>query len=106
RDELFGRCKISVKFFSNSCISPNGSVAGSFTIPGAGDLPATSEDSTTSVYSLGDVQPLPTQQPLQPQSSRPQSRPEWEIGDPVVEPESVVKLADGRVVFGQSCSAL
>jgi filamentous hemagglutinin family protein len=87
----------SDSLISNSCITPDNQVAGSFTIPGAGGLPATPADVTTSNYSTGDVQTLP--------ASGPQSNVEgWQLGDPIVEPDSVAQLTDGRVVLGRRCN--
>jgi filamentous hemagglutinin family protein len=86
----------SDSLISNSCITPNNQVAGSFTIPGAGGLPATPADVTTSNYSTGDVQTLPT-----PQSNADDDG--WQLGDPIVEPDAVTQLADGRIVFGRRC---
>jgi filamentous hemagglutinin family protein len=87
----------SDSLISNSCITPDNQVAGSFTIPGAGGLPATPADVTTSNYSTGDVQTLP--------GSSPSSNVEgWQLGDPIVEPDSVAQLTDGRVVLGRRCN--
>ncbi|MGD1866228.1 MAG: filamentous hemagglutinin N-terminal domain-containing protein [Phormidesmis sp.] len=106
------------QLISNSCISPaNGSVAGSFTIPGTGDLPPTPADSTASVYALGDVQTLPSERTADAHETAISSgntlnnavhasKQDWELGDPIVEPESIARLADGRIAFGQSCSVL
>jgi len=122
-EELDDSFSTPEQLISNSCISPNSAVAGSFTIPGTGDLPPTPEDSTASVYDVGDVQTLPSSQaPLSQLSPTTASSPsaalstayrtahaakqEWQLGDPIIEPESIARLADGRIVFGQSCSAL
>ena len=117
-EELDDSFSTSEQLISNSCIAPNSTVAGRFTIPGTGDLPPTPEDSTASVYNLGDVQTLPSAQISAPGSSLSStqeppppaavntSRPKWELGDPIVEPESIARLADGRIAFGQSCGAL
>ncbi len=101
-EELDASFATSEQLISNSCISPNSSSVGSFTIPGAGDLPASPEDSAASVYSLGDVQVLPSQTSSAPSAAKPG----WALGDPIVEPESISRLADGRIVFGQSCRDL
>jgi len=107
-EELDDSFSTPEQLISNSCISPNSSVAGSFTIPGTGDLPPTPEDSTASVYSLGDVQTLAADSSAVDSTGTGASdaKPAWQLGDPIIEPESIAKLADGRIAFGQRCSAL
>ncbi|MEL6939007.1 MAG: filamentous hemagglutinin N-terminal domain-containing protein [Cyanobacteria bacterium J06598_1] len=104
----------SEQLISNSCISGNtasNGPSGRFTIPGAGDLPTTPEDGSVSVYGLGDVQTLPVRRSETPATERLEhenleaKEDSWELGDPVIEPESVARLADGKIVFGQQCSA-
>jgi filamentous hemagglutinin family protein len=86
----------SDSLISNSCITPDNQIGGNFTIPGAGGLPYTPEEATNSTYPTGEVQTLPT-----PQSNADDDG--WQLGDPIVEPDAVTQLADGRIVFGRRC---
>ncbi len=103
------------QLISNSCISRNQLAEGSFVIPGAGALPSSPDDATASEYSLGDIELLPSEgnetalneSPNEgPNESRLRGQREpWKLGDPVVEPERVARAANGRIVFGRTCSA-
>ncbi|MEO0647277.1 MAG: hypothetical protein AAFZ17_14160, partial [Cyanobacteria bacterium J06650_10] len=113
------------QLISNSCIARNisasGAESGRFTIPGTGNFPVSPADITTSGYGLDDVEALPATGAIESASeiSMPASEnnntrrtgpsqteeKEWQLGDPVVEPEAVEQLSDGSVIFGQRCHA-
>ncbi|MEL7314760.1 MAG: hypothetical protein AAFN08_07385, partial [Cyanobacteria bacterium J06559_3] len=79
-----------------SCLTRASQPEGRFTIPGAGGLPHSPEDSTGSYYPAGDVQAFPSVAVEVIEG-------EWQPGDPIIEPESILDLADGRLVFARGC---
>ena len=79
---------------SNSCIDHNRPGEGRFTIE-IGQSPNSLRSSTVSNYSLGNVQLLPEQT----QSTEHN----WQLGKPIIEAESIARLADGQIAFRHNC---
>ncbi len=91
---------------ANSCIARSKPLEGSFTVTGSGGLPDRPGDTVESPYETGEVRPLPSEQkpsPSGPGSDAVPGRP-WQIGDPIVEPQGVYRLSDGRLVLSTGCS--
>ncbi|MGF1521771.1 MAG: filamentous hemagglutinin N-terminal domain-containing protein [Leptolyngbyaceae cyanobacterium] len=82
---------------STSCLAVARREEGRYVVTGSGGLPPTPADSTASIYTTGDVQLLPT--PLSTDTSDDR----WQHGDPIVEPDSVTRLTDGRIAFRDRC---
>jgi filamentous hemagglutinin family protein len=87
---------------ANSCIRRQRNQEGSFTVTGSGNLPLRPGDAATSPYPTGVVRPVPnaTDPNPPPNSAMPQ---QWQIGDPIVEPEGVYRLSNGELVMSRSC---
>ncbi|NEP52430.1 MAG: S-layer family protein [Moorea sp. SIO3C2] len=85
---------------SNSCILRSREQPGSLIITGSGGLPTAPGSSTISPFATGTVRTIPTDG-----SSRPSTQPDrpWQIGDPIVEPQRVYRLPDGRLVLSREC---
>lgn len=86
------------RLIANSCIART-ERGGTFLITGSGAFRDRPGDLPRSSYPTGTVRPIPPTNPAPPQSSRP-----WQLGDPVVEPQGVYQLSDGRLVMSQECS--
>jgi len=86
------------RLLANSCVVRDRQ-SGRFIITGSGGLPYAPGNASLSPFPTGDVQPLPETAP-EPQ---PQSR-SWQPGDPIIEPQGVYELADGRLVLSRECS--
>ncbi|PSB16632.1 filamentous hemagglutinin N-terminal domain-containing protein [Phormidesmis priestleyi ULC007] len=82
---------------ANSCIvrSRDRTSNGTFLITGSGGLPIRPGDPPPSSFPTGEVRSLP-----QPQS---QTDHPWKIGDPIVEPQGVYRLANGKLVMSREC---
>lgn len=78
---------------ANSCISRD-QQTGTFLITGSGSLPTAPGNNSTSTYPTGEVRPIPEGE-----------RSRWQSGDPIVEPQGVYRLPDGRLVMSRECEA-
>lgn len=77
---------------ANSCIvRRNQSQEGTFLITGTGALPPQTGDNLASMYATGTVRNI----------SNPSQT--WKKGDPIVEPQGVYQLTDGRLVMSREC---
>ncbi|AOY81684.2 filamentous hemagglutinin N-terminal domain-containing protein [Moorena producens JHB] len=85
---------------SNSCILRSRQQPGSFIITGSGGLPTTPGSGRISPFATGTVRTIPSDGSSS-RSTQP-DRP-WQIGDPIVEPQKVYRLADGRLVLSREC---
>ncbi|NEP28463.1 MAG: hypothetical protein F6K49_43440, partial [Moorea sp. SIO3I6] len=85
---------------SNSCILRSREQPGSLIITGNGGLPPAPGSARISPFATGTVRTI-----LSDASSRPSTQPDrpWQIGDPIVEPQQVYRLADGRLVLSREC---
>jgi len=86
---------------ANSCIvRRNQPTQGSFTITGTGGLPQRPGDAQMSSFPTVDIETLPSDST--PTTTNP-NRP-WQKGDPIVEPQGVYRLPNGRLVLSRECS--
>jgi large exoprotein involved in heme utilization and adhesion len=85
---------------ANSCIvRRNQPTRGSFFITGTGGLPQRPGDAQMSSYPTVDIETLPTDST--PSTTNP-NRP-WQKGDPIVEPQGVYRLPNGKLVLSREC---
>ncbi|NEO10775.1 MAG: hypothetical protein F6K51_36955, partial [Moorea sp. SIO3I8] len=85
---------------SNSCIFRSREQPGSLIITGSGGKPTAPGSGTISPFATGTVRTIPSDGSSS--SSTQPNRP-WQIGDPIVEPQKVYRLADGRLVLSREC---
>jgi large exoprotein involved in heme utilization and adhesion len=85
---------------ANSCIvRRNQPTKGSFTITGTGGLPQRPGDAQMSTFPTVDIETLPSDgTPSNTNSNRP-----WQKGDPIVEPQGVYRLPNGKPVLSREC---
>nr|WP_242020193.1 filamentous hemagglutinin N-terminal domain-containing protein [Trichocoleus sp. FACHB-40] len=85
---------------ANSCIvRRNQPTKGSFTITGTGGLPQRPGDAQMSTFPTVDIETLPSDSiPLTTNQNRP-----WQKGDPIVEPQGVYRLPNGKLVMSREC---
>ena len=85
---------------ANSCIvRRNQPTRGSFTITGTGGLPQRPGDVQMSSFPTVDIETLPSDStPTNTNPNRP-----WQKGDPIVEPQGVYRLPDGKPVLSREC---
>ena len=80
---------------ANSCVVPAGNRSqGKFIITGSEGLPVRPGENLTSKYPTGEVRGL----------SEDNTR-SWQPGDPIVEPQRVYRLANGKLVLSRECSS-
>jgi large exoprotein involved in heme utilization and adhesion len=85
---------------ANSCIvRRNQPTQGSFTITGTGGLPQRPGDAQMSSFPTVDIETLPSDSI--PSTTNP-NRP-WQKGDPIVEPQGVYQLPNGKLVLSREC---
>jgi large exoprotein involved in heme utilization and adhesion len=86
---------------ANSCIvRRNQPIRGSFFITGTGGLPQRPGDVQMSSFPTVDVETLPSDgTPTNTNPNRP-----WQKGDPIVEPQGVYRLPNGKLVLSRECS--
>jgi large exoprotein involved in heme utilization and adhesion len=85
---------------ANSCIvRRNQPTRGSFTITGTGGLPQRPGDAQISSFPTVDVETLPSEDT--PTNTNPNGP--WQKGDPIVEPQGVYRLPNGKLVMSREC---
>ncbi|MBD1933715.1 MULTISPECIES: filamentous hemagglutinin N-terminal domain-containing protein [Cyanophyceae] len=85
---------------ANSCIvRRNQPTKGSFTITGTGGLPQRPGDAQMSTFPTVDIETLPSDSTS---SNTNPNRP-WQKGDPIVEPQGVYRLPNGKLVMSREC---
>ena len=92
------------QLLANSCIARSAQRQGSFTVTGAGGLPTRPETATGSPFPTGIVQPLPDAHRSWFSAPQSQGQSHWQSGDPIVEPQGVYQLPNGRLVMSRECS--
>jgi filamentous hemagglutinin family protein len=86
---------------ANSCIvRRNRSSQGSFTVTGTGGLPQRPGDAQMSDFPTVDLETLPSDGT----SSNTNPNRSWQKGDPIVEPQGVYRLPNGKLVLSRECS--
>jgi large exoprotein involved in heme utilization and adhesion len=85
---------------ASSCIvRRNQPTRGSFTITGTGGLAQRPGDAQMSSYPTVDIETLPSDgTPTNTNPNRP-----WQKGDPIVEPQGVYRLPNGKLVLSREC---
>lgn len=86
---------------ANSCVvRRNQPSRGSFTITGTGGLPQRPGDAQASNFPTVDIQTLPRDDTA---SNSQFDRP-WQKGEPIVKPQGVYRLPNGKLVLSRECS--
>ena len=86
---------------ANSCIvRRDRSRLGSFTVTGTGGLQERPGDAQMSTFPTVDVETLPSDSTF----SNTNPNRSWQKGDPIVEPQGVYRLPNGKVVLSRECS--
>ena len=80
---------------ANSCIvrSRDRTSNGTFLVTGSGGLPVRPGDPPPASFPTGEVRSLPEVQTNQ----------SWKLGDPIVEPQGIYRLANGKLVMSREC---
>jgi filamentous hemagglutinin family protein len=88
---------------ANSCIvRRNQPTQGSFTITGTGGFAQRPGDAQMSTFPTVDIETLPNDStPTNTNPNRP-----WQKGDPIVEPQGVYRLPNGKLVMSRECSRI
>ncbi len=89
------------RLLANSCIvRRNQQIRGSFTVTGTGGLPQRPGDAQISSFPTVDVETIPTSDgtPSTTTSNR-----SWQKGDPIVEPQGIYQLPNGKLVLSREC---
>ncbi|WNZ21525.1 filamentous hemagglutinin N-terminal domain-containing protein [Leptolyngbya sp. NK1-12] len=81
------------QLLANSCIARTNQ-DGTFLITGTGGLPAAPGNDAASSYPTGEVREIPASE----------AGSSWQPGEPIVEPQGVYRLPDGRLVMSRECS--
>lgn len=88
---------------ANSCIvRRNQPTRGSFIVTGIGGLPQRPGDAQMSSFPTVDVETLPSDGT----SSTTNPNRSWQKGDPIVEPQGVYRLPNGKLVMSRECSRI
>jgi filamentous hemagglutinin family protein len=85
---------------ANSCIARN-QKDGTFYVTGSGGLPVRPGDTPLAAYPTGQVSNIP--EVSEPDKSPTSSNRPWKIGDPIVEPEGMYQLTDGKIIMSSEC---
>ncbi|MFL9460747.1 filamentous hemagglutinin N-terminal domain-containing protein [Scytonema tolypothrichoides VB-61278_2] len=85
---------------ASSCIARSNQQKGTFVITGSGGLPNRPRDASVSLYSTGSVRTVPS-------NTRPSNNSmirQWQKGDPIVEPQGIYQLPNGKLVLSRECA--
>ena len=89
----------SQALIASSCVVRSKEQNGTFFITGSGGFPYYPGEVLASVYSAVEVEPVTDD------SSVSKARGGWKIGDPIVEPTGVYRLANGRRILSRECDS-
>ncbi|WP_414623166.1 filamentous hemagglutinin N-terminal domain-containing protein [Calothrix sp. CCY 0018] len=87
----------SEALIATSCVVRSKETNGTFYIIGSQGFPYRPGDAVPSKYSAIEVQPVPNN------TSAVLPRRRWKMGDPIVEPTGVYRLANGRRILSREC---
>jgi filamentous hemagglutinin family protein len=93
------------QLLANSCIARSDQ-RGSFTITGAGGLPSRPGTAVASPFPTGTVQSIPGESEVDASGSGSDEEYRWQPGEPIVEPQGVYQLPNGRLVMSRECSQM
>jgi large exoprotein involved in heme utilization and adhesion len=91
---------------ANSCIVRRNQTASSFFITGSGGLPEKPGSAPISDFPTGEVRMVEGKGARSQESGvRGQNslKPQWKIGDPIVEPQGIYRLPNGQLVMSREC---
>ncbi|MGK7949140.1 MAG: hypothetical protein AB4368_10135 [Xenococcaceae cyanobacterium] len=83
---------------ANSCVVRERPSSGTFIITGKGGLPVRPGNWTVSNYSTGDVRAIPNE------TNTTSTNNNWRAGDPLVEPQGIYRLSNGKLVLSRECN--
>ncbi len=84
---------------ANSCVVRDRPSSGTFIITGKGGLPVCPGNWAVSTYSTGDVRTIPNKTKTTSTNNN------WRSGDPIVEPQGIYRLSNGKLVLSRECSS-
>ena len=77
---------------ANSCVVRSREQNGTFVVTGGGGFPIRPGNASISTYSTGEVRSIPD------------TESKWQRGEPIVEPQGVYRLTNGKLVLSRKCS--
>ncbi|NJL35459.1 MAG: S-layer family protein [Leptolyngbyaceae cyanobacterium SM1_4_3] len=93
------------QLLANSCIARS-DPRGSFIVTGAGGLPSRPGTAMASPFPTGTVQAIPQERSVDASAPGAEDEYRWQPGEPIVEPQGVYQLPDGRLVMSRECSQM
>lgn len=90
-----------------SCIVRRNPLRNTFFITGTGGIPERPSDPPTPTFPTGTIRTVPEAAAAQPErGDRRNGEPHlWQPGDPIVEPQGVYRLLDGRLILSRECES-
>jgi filamentous hemagglutinin family protein len=107
--QLQGNSIDTEALLSNSCIQMSREQSGRFIVTGAEGLPLRPGNSSAQSYATGTIRPVPVPEPSS-QTEPPNVNStvghnrRWQIGEPIVEPQGIYQLLNGKLVMSRECS--
>ena len=97
--ELSANALNTGELVANSCVVRDRSSSGTFIITGKGGLPIRPSNWAISTYATGDVRAIPNKTKTTSTNNN------WRSGDPIVEPQGIYRLSNGKFVLSRECSS-
>ena len=92
------------KLIAESCIARRHEPKrGSFFITGTGGIPFRPGDLYVTPYQTGTVRSIPSERDGEAGEESSSTRRPWKIGDPIIEPTGIYRLANGELIMGRLC---
>ncbi|MEQ8960211.1 MAG: hypothetical protein RLP02_20190, partial [Coleofasciculus sp. C2-GNP5-27] len=92
------------KLIAESCIARRHEPKrGSFFITGTGGIPFRPGDLYVTPYQTGTVRSIPSQGDGEAGEESSSTRRPWKMGDPIIEPTGIYRLANGELIMGRLC---